>query len=112
MTAGNLDLFCTRGSEFSSEITVKNPDNTLAWITNWASRMHVRRLVSSDDVVVELTTSNGRITHDRESAKILLSISASDTSLLEAGNYVYDLEMYHTIATGVIRLIKGNFIVG
>lgn len=112
MTAGRFDMSCTRGQVFSSEITVKNPDDDLASLTFWGSRMQVRRSVSSTDVEVELSTDNGRITHDSESAKILLSLSADETSVLPVGEHVYDLELYNTIRAGVLRLVKGKFTVG
>ena len=112
MTAGNLDLTCTKGSNFSTSIVVKNPDNILAGLSYWGSRMHVRSTVSASSTLIELTTENGRLQHDIETAKITMSLTAEETSSLQLGNHVYDLELYSTGAkSAVLRLVKGNFIV-
>ena len=68
--------------------------------------MQVRRLVSSSSTLIELTTTNGRISLN-SSGEIALSISASDTaSLAESG--VYDLEIIASDGT-VERVVEGNF---
>lgn len=111
MTAGNLDIFCTKGETFSTSITVKNPDNRLAGLTYWGSRMHVRRTVSASSPIIELTTDNGRLEHDVDNAKITISLTAGETSGLDLGDHVYDLELYSTTRAAVLRLVQGKFIV-
>lgn len=112
MTAGSLDIICTKGASFSTSIIVKNPDNELASLTYWGSRMQVRRTVSASSPLIELTTENGRLQHDIETAKITMSLTAEETNGLELGDHVYDLELYSTGSkNAVLRLVKGNFIV-
>jgi len=112
MTAGNLDIICTKGENFSTSIIVKNPDNELASLTYWGSRMHVRSSVSSSSTLIELTTENGRLQHDTVNAKITMSLTAEETNSIELGDHVYDLELYSTgVKNAVLRLVKGNFIV-
>ena len=110
MTAARADFFCTPGSDFTGTITVQNPDLDVASLQYWGSRMQVRRSYRSDSALIELSTTNGRIQHDSETAKITLSLSASETSGLELGDHVYDLEVYSTGSKpAIVRLIKGTF---
>lgn len=111
MTAGALDFSCTKGQTFTSNIFIKNPDDSQATLTYWNSRMQVRELKSSSTVLIELTNSNGRITHDVSSGKIVLSLSSSDTTNLPTGTHVYDLELISVGVPSVIRLVQGKFTV-
>ena len=112
MTAGPLSLSCTQGQAFTYNINVVNPDNTQASMTYWDSRMQVRKLQSSSTALIELTNSNGRITHDLTNGKIVLSLSSSETGALPKGEHVYDLEL---VSNGgkpaVMRLVQGSFTV-
>ena len=90
MTAGPLSLSCTQGQAFTYNINILNPDNLKGSLTYWSSRMQVRKLKSSSTALIELTNSNGRITHDLTDGKIVLSLSSSETSALPKGEHVYD----------------------
>ncbi len=113
MTAGPLSLSCTQGQAFTYNINVVNPNNTQASLTYWDSRMQVRKLKSSSTALIELTNSNGRITHDTTNGKIVLGLSSSETAALPKGTHVYDLEL---VSNGgkpaVMRLVQGTFTVG
>ena len=110
MTAARVDFSCTKGSAFTGQIVVKNPDLKLAGLLYWESRVQVRRTYDFTSPLVEFTSTNGRLTQDTETAKITLSLSAEETSGLEAGEHVYDLEVTSTGSRpAVLRLIKGTF---
>lgn len=113
MTAGPLDLSCTKGQTFTYNIFIKNPDDTTASLTYWDFRMQIRELKSSTTALIELTDSNGRITQDNSSGKIVLSLSSAETNALPTGTHVYDLELVSNGGRpGVLRLVQGNFTVG
>jgi len=110
MTAGRVDFSCTKGSAFTAQVVVKNPDSQLASLQYWDSRMQVRKTYGAASPLVEFTSANGRIAKDIEAAKITLSLSAEETSELEVGDHVYDLEMFSTGSQpAVLKLIKGTF---
>ena len=110
MTAARVDFSCTRGTAFTAQVVVKNPNLQLAGLRYWDSRMQVRRTYGSTSPLVEFTSTNGRSTQDSETAKITLSLSAEDTSELETGDHVYDLEVFSTGSwPAVLRLIQGIF---
>ena len=70
----------------------------------------MRRTYASASSLVEFTSANGRLTKDTETAKITLSLSAEETSGLETGEHVYDLEVFSTGSQPAdLRLIKGTF---
>lgn len=111
MTAGNYDINCTAGEELSVQISVVNPDGLKALMTYWGVRMQVRDLQNSEVVMIELTTSNGRIAKDIENGRITLNLTAEETSTLTTDG-VYDIELYSTGGKpGVLKLIKGYFYV-
>ena len=113
MTAGRVDFFCTPGTSFTGTVMLKNPDLTLASLVFWESRMQIRRSYSAGSALIELSSTNGRIQQDIENAKLTLTLSSSETSSLELGDHVYDLEVYSTGASpATVRLIKGTFSVG
>lgn len=107
MLAGTYNIICEQGATFQRNISVVNADNTEPDYTNSTARMQVRPNVTSETVVIELTTENGRITLLNNT--ITLDITADDTEALPTGAYKYDLE----IQTGsdVIRLVQGSFTV-
>ena len=110
MTAARVDFSCTRGTAFTAQVVVKNPNLQLAGLLYWDARMQVRRTYGSSSPLVEFTATNGRITQDSETAKITLSLSAEDTSELETVDHVYDLEVVSTGSRpAVLRLIQGIF---
>lgn len=112
MTAGFLDYECVRGEPFSSVITVYNPDNKLAALDFWGSRMHVRQTMAETDYMIELSTTNGRISHNAENATISLSISSEDTANLSLGEHLYDLELFSdNLRPAIMKLVKGKFTV-
>ncbi len=112
MTAGPLDMSCTKGQTFSLTLNVLNPDQSKSSLTIWNSRMQVRDTVSASSALIELSTSNGRITHDVTNGRIVLSLSSSETNGLPVGTAVYDLELVSTVGNSVVRLVQGNFTVG
>ena len=112
MTAGPLDMSCTKGQAFSLTLNVLNPDQSKSSLTIWNSRMQVRDTVSAASTLIELSTSNGRITHDVTNGRIVLSLSSSETNGLPVGTAVYDLELVSTVGNSVVRSVQGNFTVG
>jgi len=108
MTAGLYDFHCVKSQPLNVTITIKNPDNDLANLRIYDSRMQVRRLMSSPDYLIELSSDNGRLIHDAENGKIYVSLTAEETAAI-ADNGIYDLELVNRANGAVIRLIQGNF---
>jgi len=68
--------------------------------------MQVRKLITSTDTLVELSTANGKMTLNA-SGEISLSLTATETAAITSSG-VYDLEI--TSSGGVVeRVVEGNF---
>jgi hypothetical protein len=111
----NLDVF--QGAYWSQRIEWQDALAAPVDLTGYTARMQVRKTFDSDDVIVELTTTNGRITLGDPlptDGVILLEIEATATDDLPATlsdrKWRYDLEL---VPAGgqVRRLMQGKFIV-
>lgn len=113
MIAGNYNITCQQGSTFSRVIALEQP--TLAdpeiyepyILVEHTARMQVRRTIDSTNVMIELTTENGRISISGVDGIITLLISAEDTAALSSSG-VYDLEIIDPFGN-VSRVIQGTF---
>ena len=106
MTAGDYDIICEQGSTFSRTLTVKDSAGDARNLSSFTGKMQVRKLVTSTDTLVELSTSNGEMTLNA-SGEISLSLTATETSAITSSG-VYDLEI--TSSGGAVeRVVEGNF---
>lgn len=118
---GVTDLTCFQGAQFVQRLEWKDDQDPPQPIdlTGYTARMQVRRLRNSDEILLELTTADGRITLGDPTPTdgvIILEIDATDTAALPATpsdrKWRYDLEL---IPGGdpeaVRRLLMGKFIV-
>jgi len=79
-------------------------------LAGYTAKMHIRSKPESKALILELSTTNGRIVLNETTGSIRLFISASDTaSLSVCDKAVYDLEL----TTGAIttRILQGNVII-
>jgi len=71
--------------------------------------MQLRKNIEDTSNILELTTSNGRISLGGVAGTVTLTIAASDTAALSAIEGVYDLELVS--GDTVEKLLKGTFTV-
>lgn len=105
MIAGVYNINLDQGATFSRSIVVKDGDGNLFDFTNYTARMQIRSEVDASDVMIELTTENGRIALGGADGTIVLTIDSDDTALLQYDG-VYDLEIVSD-SGAVNRLLKG-----
>jgi len=106
MAAGTLDFTIEQGATFNLLLTWKI-DDTPVNITNWTARLAARVDVEDSEVILSLTTSNGGITLGGAAGTISLNQTATQTAVLPAGTYVYDLELISAVGA-VTRLVQGE----
>lgn len=106
--AAQYDFVCDQGATFSRSLTWQDSTGSPINLTTYTARMQVRATVESAAAAISLTTENSRITLGGVAGTITLTISATDTAALTAGEYVYDLELVAASGT-VTRLIQGCF---
>jgi len=76
-------------------------------LTGCTARMHVRTRVESPDVLLELSSGNGKITLGTVGGDITLRLTALETAAIAWPRGVYDLEIVHADGT-VRRLVEGS----
>lgn len=108
MSTNLHDFTINQGETFTKVITWKDSGGTLINLTGYTARMYLRRKISDAAAALILTTENGRIALGGAAGTITLTITATDTSSLEA-NYVYDLELVSGVY--VKRLLQGTITV-
>lgn len=108
MPASTHDFVIEQGTDDDKPIiwldSAGNPVN----LTGYTARMQLRPSVSSETVLLDLTTENGGITLGGATGEITLHFTESNTSPLVKGG-VYDLEMI--IGGKVKRLVQGSITV-
>lgn len=106
MAAGTLDFTIEQGATFNLLLTWKI-DTVPVNLTNWTARLQARVDVEDTETVLSLTTENGGITLGGALGTISLDRTATQTALLPAGTYVYDLELISGVGA-VTRLVQGE----
>lgn len=102
---GNYDFTIYQGSSFSKVITWRDGANNVMNLTGYTARMQIRQRLTGD-ILIELTTANGRISLGGTAGTITLEISAADTSAITLDG-VYDLELVS--GSGIVsRLLQGS----
>jgi hypothetical protein len=105
MTA-EYDITIRQGSTYRLPIIWKDSNGEPINLTGYVARMQVRPGVCSPDVIVELTTANGRITLGGSTGTIDLEIPATVTAAITDGCGVYDLELESSDGT-VTAILAG-----
>ena len=112
MPAAKLNLQIEQGTTWKHALQLKQPAllGQAAQPVNlggYSARMHVRAELPSTVVLVELTSSNGRITITPATGELMLTLSAAETAALSFEAAVYDLEI---VSAGgeVTRVLQGK----
>ena len=107
MSAGIYDFYIEQGATFTQTLIWTDGDGTPVNLTGYSARMQIRPSVTSETIILSLTSNNGRITLGGATGAITLTISAVDSAALDKFSGVYDLEL--EAANGfVTRLLEGG----
>ena len=80
-------------------------------LSGYTASMHIRKKVRNE-LVLALTTENGRITLGDELGTITLHVDSDTMDDISPGTYFYDLELYWNDGEDKVKkLIKGDFVV-
>ena len=110
--AGLYNIVADQGSTLSRIIYYKNPAKKPIKFNGYTARMQVRPTYESSEVILELTTENGRIELGATDGSISLYISDDVMITIPEGIYVYDLELIAPSANlFVYKILQGNFAV-
>jgi len=106
ITPAKYEIVAYQGATLDKTFTVTNDGTAVNW-TGYTAAMKVKRYPDST-AVLSLSTGSG-ITALTNDGKVSILATASQTSVIEPGNYVYDLEL--TSGSYVVKLLTGRFTV-
>lgn len=105
MNPGKYNFTIRQGASFSRVLTWKDAAGVAINLTGYTARMQIRAAVGSSTVILDLNTTNGRLTLGGVAGTITMALTAVETALLDWAVAPYDLEMV-TGAT-VTPLLEG-----
>ena len=100
--AAIANLTIDQGATFSSDVTVKDAQDNAFNLTGYTAVAKLAKGFASTKTRTNMTTS---IATDATTGVVTLSLTATETSALDAERYVYDLEI--TSGATVTRVIEG-----
>ncbi len=99
--AARADIIIDQGTTFETVVTVTNDDGDVVDLTNYEAASQIRKHHTSSSVAATFVITNGGT-----NGQLTLTLAWSATASLEAGRYVYDVEV--TTAAGVVsRVVEG-----
>ena len=110
MSAAKYDIEIEQGATFATTLVWNDSAGDPMDLTGYTAKMHIRRTVASEDLLLELSTENDRIVLGGALGTVALEIDADTTHEIDWQQAVYDLEV--TALDGVVtRLISGDVLV-
>lgn len=109
MNPGRYNLTVYQGVTFSLK-PVWKIGGVPVIMSNYSADMQVRQAADTD-IIVELSTANGKITIDSAYGRINLNLTASDTAALPAGTYKYQLNITDNNTSTTYGILEGAFVV-
>jgi len=104
------NIIVDQGTDFSTTITVTDDDGNVTDLTGYTAAGQIRKHYESSDSTA-FTVSFGS---PRSDGQVTLSLTRTVTANIEAGRYVYDVELSFVDDSGnslVERLLEGSIYV-
>jgi len=108
MTAGQYDITIEQGATYSDTFRYALESGTPINLTGYTAKMQIRESYCSSPIAT-LTTENGKISITGATGTITVTLSKSETSLINITEGVYDLVL--TTGTTSYRFIEGKAII-
>ena len=107
MSAATYNFEIEQGTSLNKPVVWKDSNGVVVNLTGYTARMQIRETIDSDEVLLELSTANGKIVLTPAQGKVTLEFDPEDTSGEFWTRGRYDLEL--TSGSGfVTRLLKGK----
>lgn len=109
-STGTYDIAVNQAATFSLLLTLYEDieETQLIDLTGYSALMQVRRGPCME-VIVELSTDNGKITLGGEDGSILMELTARETAQLPTGIFFYDLLLRSDGGVDDGRVLEGKF---
>lgn len=108
MKPANFPLNVLQGANYTRTITWKvgDPAGPVDF-SGCTARAQIRTTVQAKNVLLEMTTENGRLALGGPAGTLTIDLDEAATSQLPAGDAVYDLELVYPVSGRVVRLMAG-----
>ena len=103
MSAGTYNLVIDQGSDFALDLVIKQSGSALN-LTNYTGRAQLRTSVTASSASATFTVTKT----NAAGGALKMELSASTSSGLAAGQYVYDLEIFTSGDAIVKRILQGE----
>lgn len=100
--ASIANLFIDQGATYSNIITVASSSGSVLDLTDYTVASQMRKSHSSS-VHYDFTAT----VHDAATGKVRLQLTSDQTSAINAGRYLYDIEITNTITQEKRRILEG-----
>ena len=107
MSSSRHNFTIEQGTTLMKPFIWKDSDGVPVDLTGYTAKMQVRQSPQSGTVLLELSTSNGRITLGGAAGTITLVLTAATTAAIAWRRGVYDIELTSGDGT-VTRLLEGE----
>lgn len=98
--ATKANLFIDQGTTYSTTISIANMDDEAIDLSNYSGAAQIRKHYTSSNSV------NFGVSIDGATGDLTLSLTAAQTSGMQPGRYVYDVEITDS-ANVVSRIVEG-----
>lgn len=105
--AATYQIVCPQGGTFNV-VMLWAIDGTPVNLTGYSAKLEVKTTYSAAAALITAESSTGEIVLDATN-NITVTIPASVTAAVPAGNYVYDLKVWTGATPTVTRLIQGKW---
>lgn len=110
-TPNVYDILADQGATLNRAIFLKNSAKRPVSLEGYSGRMHIREYKNSSNIIQTLTSdSNGGLTIDDVAGRVDILLTPSETALLAAKDYVYDLEL-ESAEGDVTKIVSGKLTV-
>lgn len=99
------NLYIDQGTDFSVTVDVTDSAGDILELSGYTASAQIRKTYSSSSVSATFSTSIAEL-----AGQVTLSLTDTQTSAIEAGRYVYDLNIISGVGL-VTRVIEGQAIV-
>lgn len=100
--AAKANIIIDQGTDFTTTITVTDDDGAVVDLTGYSANGHIRKHYTSTTAIV----FDCALGIPRTDGQVTISLGRAVTSTMEAGRYVYDVELTSAANTRS-RLVEG-----
>ena len=105
-TPGNYQFTIYQGATFQELLTLRDSSDALVDLTGKSAKLQIKKTYNSDTALVTISSTTSGIYLGGVLGTVQLTISATSTASLVAGEYFYDLILIN--GSVVDRILEGK----